>query len=134
MVVSQFEHEPYDYFSRQAAALLGPPRAPEEDRLRPAMEKLRQTLLSNQIEGHCREVKRIIIRDGRFFLAFELFHGEAGGNRLHLIEPMHDALRLLARHFDFDFAGNPDPLVDTGFETGDARSVVYHFLLAVKGA
>ena len=134
MVISQFEHEPYTYFSRQVEALLGPPSAPEEARLLAAMEKLRQILLSNQIEGHCREIERITAGDGRIFLAFELFHGEAGGHRLRLIEPMHDALRLLARYFDFDFAGNPDPLVDTGFETGDDRSVVYHFLLAPKGA
>lgn len=134
MVISQFEHEPYDYFSRQVAALLGPPSTPEEARLSPAMEKLRRTLLTNQIEGHCREIERISAGDGRIFLAFELFHGEAGGHRLHLVEPMHDALRLLARHFDFDFAGNPDPVVDTGFEAGDAGSVVYHFLLAPKGA
>ena len=133
MVISQFEHEPYDYFSRQATALLGPPSEQEEERLRRAMERLRSILLSRQIEGHCEEITRILAPGGRCFLAFEMFHCEEGSDLWYLVEQMHDALKELARHFDFDVDGTPDPIADTGFQTGDGRSVVYHLLLAPKG-
>jgi len=132
MVLSQFEHEPYGYFSKQAAALLGLPSAREEARLRPAMEKLRSILLINQIEGHCAEIERILAPDGRCFLAFELFHRDAGDSRWYLVSEMHCALQQIARHFDFDFDSIPEPVVDARFEAASGRSAAYHFLLAPK--
>lgn len=132
MVISQFEHEPYDYFSKQAAALLGAPTAQEEVRLRPAMETLRRTLVQNQIAGHCDEIARILAPDGRCFLAFEVFHRAEDGGAWRLVEEMHGAVAALDRRFDFDIDGCPDLVGDTCFRTNGGRSVVYHLLLAAK--
>jgi hypothetical protein len=134
MVLSQFEHEPYGYFSRQAVAQLGLPTALEEASVRPSMEKLRALLLSNQIEGHCAEIERILALDGRCFFAFELFHREADTPHWYLVREMHDALARLAQHFAFDCDGIPEPVVDLRFEAASGRSAVYHFLLAPKQA
>jgi hypothetical protein len=133
MVISQFEHEPYDYFSHQAAALLGAPAAQDEQHLHPLMEKLRSSLLDNQIRGHCDEIERILTPGGRCFMAFEMFHCDVGQDRWYLIEQMHGALPMLAQRFDFDMDGNPDLVAGTKFETDRGRSVVYHLLLAPKG-
>jgi hypothetical protein len=130
MVLSQFEHEPYDYFATQVAGLLGEPSAHEKTHLRPVMEKLRSMLLFNQIEGHCAEIARMLTPNGRCFLAFELFHRAADDRHWHMASEMHGALQQIARHFAFDFDGIPEPVVDTRFEAMSGRSAVYHFLLA----
>lgn len=132
MVLSQFEYEPYAYFSKQAAAVLGTPSAAEEKRLHAAMETLRSTLLINQIKGHCAEIERILAPGGRCFMAFELFHREAGDRRWYLVKEMLAALGELGDRFDFDFDDIPEPVVDTGFETGGGRSAIYHLLLTRK--
>ena len=132
MLISQFEHEPYTYFSRQAAALLGAPTAQEETRLRPTMERLRSTLLESQIERHLEEIERILAPDGRCFLAFELFHCESGENVWYLIEEMSGVLNALARRFNFDIDGCPGVIGDSEFRTNGNRSVVCHLLLAPK--
>jgi hypothetical protein len=133
MVISQFEHEPYDYFSRQVAALVGPPSAQEERLLRPAMDRLRSILLENQIEGHCEEIERILAPGGRCFLAFEMFHRQQGDDVWHLVEEMQGALSGLAQRFDFDIDGCPALMADAMFETDGGRSMVCHLLLAPKG-
>ena len=132
MVMSQFEHEPYDYFSRQCAALIGPPTAPEEKRLRPAMQNLRSILLRNQIKGHCEEIDRILAPTGRCFLAVEMFVCEKGDDRWFLLNDMHGALAALAQRFDFDIDAVPDLIADSRFETRGSRSVVYQLLLVPK--
>lgn len=91
MVVSQFEHEPCEYFSRRVADMLGPPTQNEERRLGPAMETLRTTLLSNQIEGHCDEIARILAPGGRCLMSFELFHLNRETGRWFLVDEMYGA-------------------------------------------
>ena len=64
LVVSQFDHEPYNFFALRTADRLGPPSADVEQRLAPAMESLRATLFAAQVEGHCQEIKRILAPEG----------------------------------------------------------------------
>lgn len=134
MVISQFEHEPYDYFARQAADLLGEPSPEVERRLHPAMEALRTTLLTKQVEGHCAEIDRILAPNGRCFVAFEMFYRGSGEAHWRLLDAMRDVLGVLGRYFVFDFEACPDPIFDRGFEGRDGRSVVYQSLLARKTA
>lgn len=129
MVVSQFEHEPYEYFSKQAAAVLGPPSPGEKNRLRPAMEALRSTLLANQIERHLDEIERILAPGGHCFMAFEMFHVEEGTGRWFLVREMHGALAAIARRFDFNFDILPHSDSVALFETPGGRSVVQRFVL-----
>lgn len=132
MVMSQFEHEPYGYFSKQVHDLIGPPSPQEQVRLGPAMEKLRETLLTNQIDGHCTEINRLLAPGGRGFLAFEMFHRESGADGWSLVPEMHRALAQISRHFTFDFEDGPNPVVDPSFENAQGHSVVHHLLLAAK--
>ena len=132
MVISQFEHEPYEYFSRQAAAVLGPPTLQSERRLRRSADQLRAILVHNQVEQHCQEIERILAPGGRCFVAFEMFHRADGDAVWYLVDGMHRALDALAQRFHFDIDGCPGPLADAGFKTNGGRSVVYHLLLAPK--
>ncbi|NQU71672.1 MAG: hypothetical protein HQ514_14045, partial [Rhodospirillales bacterium] len=134
MLLSQFEHEPYDYFSRQVAARLGPPSAREENRLQRTLEKLKDDLLLNQIDAHCEEVARILAPEGRFFVAFELFHYHPARDAWFMVPEMHAALGRLARHFDFDFTALPPTDSIVTFKLGEASSVVLNFLMRHKHA
>ncbi len=132
MLVSQFEFEPYSYFARQALARLGPPDSSEDRRLRPALERLRSTLVADQFERHCDEIERILAPGGRCFMSFEMFHHDADAEGWFLVRDMHRALDTLAGRFNFDF----DTIDERGsvirFQTGRSGSVVYCFLLAPK--
>ncbi len=129
MLVSQFEHEPYSYFSRQTRRRLGEPRAAEETKLQASMEVLRDELLLRQVERHCDEILRILKPGGRCFMSFEMFHFDRDAGRWFLVAPMHNALAIIAERFRFDF----DMLGDDGamalFEHGPRRSMVQCFVL-----
>lgn len=129
MLLSQFEHEPYEYFSKQVQSRLGTPAPGAEKRLRPSMEALRTALLTNQIDGHCDEIERIMAPDGRALVTFEMFHYDRDEKRWFLVSQMHGALGILAERFDFDFDSAPGEAMDNHFETPTGRSVVCHFVL-----
>ncbi len=132
MVVSQFEHEPYTYFSRQAATRLGRPSMEEEKRLRPALETLRDKLLLNQVERHCDEIGRMLAPEGRCFMSFELFQLDRRDGRWFLVKEMYEALKVLGQRFRFDFNVLSTEDAVTRFETGESASLVYAFLLAPR--
>lgn len=132
MVMSQFDHEPYDYFSHQLASRLGAPSAQDERRLAGPLAVLRSELVERQIAGHLDEVARIMAPGGRFFAAFEMFHGAEAGGGGFLVRPMHRALELLDDRFDFDFDLLPpgDSIIEMRI-SGEA-SVVQTFVLRHK--
>lgn len=132
LLVSQFEFEPYDYFSRQVSSLIGPPSTREEKQLRPLIESLRAELVTNQVLGHCDEIERILAADGHCFMAFEMFHREHGSKRWFLVHEMHRILELIADRFAFDFDSDPQPETQTLFEATTGRSIIQHFLLSPK--
>lgn len=134
MVISQFEHEPYTYFSRQAAQVLGAPTTREEKRLRGALENLRSALVSTQVERHCKEIRRILAPEGRCYFSFEIFHRSAPGDQWFLVPEMHAAMRLLARYFDFTFDIIGEEQTVTKFEVGSGSSLVYSFVVRSRGA
>lgn len=102
MLASQFEHEPYDYFSRQVMEHLGPPAAREERRLSAPLEKVRSALFAAQFERHCDEIRRILRPRGRCFMAIELFH-KGSADDWFLVREMHDALAAITGPLAFDF-------------------------------
>ena len=132
MLLSQFEYEPYEYFSKQVQSRLGTPAPAEEKRLRPSMEALRTTLLANQIDGHFDEIERMMAPDGRALVSFEMFHFDRNERRWFLVPQMHAALDTLAQRFDFDFGCAPGEEVGTHFATPTGRSVVCHYMLQRK--
>lgn len=134
MLISQFDAEPYGYFSHQAAARFGLPDESEERRLRGESRRLRSLLLATQIERHCDEIERILAPGGRCFMSFEMFHFDAGSGRWFLVEEMHRALAYLAGRFDFDFDAVPASDNVGRFQGQGAVSLVHSFVLAPKGA
>lgn len=134
MLISQFEHEPYDYFSHQTAALLGLPSDREKRRLHPHLERLRSLLLVTQIERHCDEIARILRGDGVCYMSFELFHGVAGSKAWFLVREMHQALGILADRFDFFFDVMDEDAQISRSRAGDSDSMVLSVLLRPKRA
>ncbi len=134
MVMSQFEHEPYAYFSRQTQRLLGDPRPQEHKKLQASLELLRDELLTRQVERHCDEILRILKPGGRCFMSFEMFHFDAEARRWFLVGQMHRALELIAERFDFNF----DILGEDGstalFENKGTRSLVHCYVLERESA
>ncbi len=133
MLVSQFEHEPYRYFSRQTARRLGWPDADEARRLRPAMERLRSTLFAAQIERHCDEILRILAPGGLCFMSIEMFHRDPDHEHWFAVREMHAALAHLSERFrfNFDVIGEADCL--TRFQTDRSPSLVFSFVLEAGG-
>jgi hypothetical protein len=132
MVVSQFEHEPYGFFSALSARRLGPVDNVLASRLRGPMEQLRNRLLTAQIERHCDEIRRILAADGACFIAFELFHIDPDSRRWFLVAEMQKALGILARHFDFDFDVLPARESVLRVIARDAPSIVQCLVLRQK--
>lgn len=129
LVISQFEHEPYTYFSRQAADRLGPPTDGESNRLRPAMERLRNTLMKRQLTRHCDEIARILTPDGHCIMSFELFHSDAGTGGWYLVEQMHRGMALIAERLRFNFDILPTGDKVAQLDSVGGRSMIYTFAL-----
>ena len=132
MVVSQFDHEPYEYFSRRAADLLGPPSARDEKRLRPVMQALRATLLACQVDWHCRLIRRLLAPRGVCYLSFELFHAVPAGERWFLVAGVSKVLEIIGRHFLFNFDIIPEHESVTRFHAGAEPSLAFSFVLEAK--
>lgn len=132
MLLTQFEHEPYNYFSKLAATRLGAPRKSDEKLLAKAMERLRNRLVERQIEEHCAEIKRILTPDGLVFISFELFQFNNELEEWYLVKEMHRTLGVLDSLFRFQFEIIPENKSIFRFEGGDAPSIVAAFVLRDK--
>jgi hypothetical protein len=102
MVVTQFDHEPYGYFSAQSTAKLGPIEQAEAQQLQLAAETLQDTLFSGQLRGHFAEIARVLSPEGVCYLSFEMFHKVPGSSRLHLVQGVPEIFRVAAELFYFD--------------------------------
>ncbi len=132
MLLSQFEHEPYDYFSKQVTMLIGAPSAGEEGRLGRAMEQLRDTLVDRQIEEHCAEIRRILAPGGRVFMSFELFHFDREQKGWFLVKQTQPSLAVLDRHFTFNFEIIAEGESLTRFQSRRTPSMVLALVLEAK--
>ena len=132
LVISQFESEPYGYFSKQAAELLGPPSPGEKNRLQGPLENLRSHLLRTQIDRHFDEIDRILAPAGRCFLSFETSHFDGRDDQWFLVNEMLAALGILGRRYDFDFDFLAPREMVVQYQGTGGSSVVYAFLLRSK--
>ena len=132
MVMSQFEHEPYGFFSQHVAAQIGPPSPEDKVQLKATMEGLRTSLLDDQIERHCEEIDRILAPGGRCYLSFEMFHCLAEKKQWIAVEGMPKMLEEIGRrfHFNFDLLGEAESL--TRFEVRGGVSLVGSYVLESK--
>lgn len=132
MVVSQFVHEPYTFFSCRTAEVLGPPKHEDEDRLRPMMRRLCSTLFRHQVQGHCEEIARILTPNGLCYMSFELFHGIPQSRTWHLVEGVANVLEVLNRFFFFNFDHVTESDSLTRFRAKDETSLVFSVVLESK--
>ena len=132
MVVSQFEHEPYGYFSKQVAGILNRPSKKDDRRLGDELDSLKSKLLIWQVERHCDEIERILAPGGCCFMAFEVFQCNPATGRWFLVKEMHQVLGILGQRFDFDFDMLPGPGSCVELRVDNAPSVVQTFLLRPK--
>lgn len=132
MVISQFEHEPFDFFSRAAVRALGRPSSREERSLRDKLDALTSTLTANQVEHHCREIKRILAPGGKCYMSFEVFQHHATRDFWFLVRRVHDSLASVGNHFHFNFdIITAQECVDR-FDTDGHPSIVFSFVLEPK--
>lgn len=129
MVVSQFVHEPYDYYPQQAAARLGTPTPREERALKSAAGSLRSVLAREQVTRHRDEIERILAPGGVCFLAFELYHYDDGIAQWFLVQEMLEALGAFAATLTFRFDLLPQGDTMREFETPMGKSLVHCVVL-----
>jgi len=106
LVVSQFDMEPYGYFSVLLEQYFGRDKLVTlEPVLVPLMEQLRTRLFVNQIRQHVQELYRLVKKDGkgRVYFSVELFRNDPHGEGYFLVQDMPKALDVLGEYFRFDF-------------------------------
>ena len=129
LVVSQFDHEPYDYFAQQVASRIGLPTPAEEIHLQPLVEELRTTLLDDQIERHCEEIDRILAPGGRCYLSTEMFHWFPEKGQWFMVAGASKLLEAIGRRFNFNFSIIPEGESLSRFEVRNGVSLVCSYVL-----
>ena len=135
MVASQFDFEPFTYFIRNLAQAHGPDRLrPMADKLSALEKELRDTLLVEQMAGHCEEMVRLLRPGGRVFFSMEILHRPQGAQDWFQPQIVPKILDVLNRYFHYDVDFMPDSLA---METRDApeggRSVIQTSILKPIG-
>jgi hypothetical protein len=136
MVVSQFDVEPYNFFSVLLERTYGREKIQSlEKTLMPLMEKLRTKLFVDQVKQHVAEMFRLVKKDGtgRIYFSVELFRLNPDGKFYFLVQDMHEVLDIIGRYFWFDFDMLAESDVLHRSQMGDGISVVQNYILAPRG-
>ncbi|MBI5449961.1 MAG: hypothetical protein HY940_01250 [Gammaproteobacteria bacterium] len=129
MVVSQFDNEPYSYFSLLLERRFGREQLlAQESQLMPLMERLRRKLFVLLCEGHIHEMWRILSTNGVAYINLELFRSEDERNYF-LTHDMPLALEIIDRYFHFDFTGIEPSQALRPTRIGDGISIIDNLLL-----
>ena len=110
MVVSQFDHEPYDFFSKLIMERFGLQQVVDrEERVMHMIERLRGELFQTLVEGHVQEMYRILNKQhGKVYLSVELFRSlPQQEDSYFLVHGIAQALDVLNRYFHFEFSPIP---------------------------
>lgn len=135
MVVSQFDHEPYGFFSKLLFQHFDSKILKEEASLIPLMEELRSEFFQIQIEGHIKELYRLVKKEGgRVYFSVELFHSLSDQNELFMVHEIPKAMEELGRYFFFDFQAIPHDQALRKIEKENQVSILTSFLLKPKEA
>lgn len=135
MVLSQFDFEPYTYFSTLLQKQFGREELEKhESKLLPLMEKLRTRLFVLQVESHVQEMYRIVKKDNkaRVYVSAELFRSYPDSEMFFLVQDMPKALELIGKYFFFYFGDLLDGKVLRKTETGDGVSINQSYVLIPK--
>ena len=96
------------------------------------MESLRDTLLTNQVERHCAEIRRILSPGGHCYMSFEVFHQLPDATAWSYVKGMPAALETVGRYFLFDFDLIPHQDMVAPFESGSEPSLVLSLALSPR--
>ena len=97
------------------------------------MELLRAELFKYQMEGHVREMYRIVNKErGRVYFSAELFRSLPEDDTFFLVHNMPNALDILSQYFSFDFQTIPVEHTLQNTAMGDGVSIVQSYLLTPK--
>jgi hypothetical protein len=134
IVVSQFDFEPYTYFVRNLLLRFGRQLAGRRIEELETLEKtLRDNLFHAQVEGHCREMLRLLKRQGRVYFSIESLHKDKPTDPWFHVEVASKAMGIIGKHFYFDLESLPEIAVPecTPMVNGGA-SVIHAYLLLPK--
>lgn len=141
MVVSQFDKEPYQYFSKLLELEFGREKILRKEKiLMPLMEELRAALFKMQVAGHISEIYRLVNKEhGKVYFSVELFCALPAaespaprGDDYFLVHHMPYALETLSRFFFFDFQLIPPETSLRNTQIGEGHSVVQCYVLTPK--
>ena len=103
MVASQFDFEPFTYFVGNLVKVYGLEaleRAAKD--LSSLEEELRDTLLIEQMKGHCEEIVRLLRPGGRIYFSMEMLHQSESGGDWFQPKTVPKILDVLNRYFFYD--------------------------------
>ena len=136
MVASQFDFEPFTYFIKELVRTYGMEevRRVAKD-LSVLEEDLRDTLLVEQMQGHCEEIVRLLRPDGRVYFSMEILHQPGEGGNWFQPKIVPKILDVLNRFFFYDVESLPGLLAtETGESPLGGRSVIQTSLLKPIGS
>lgn len=131
MVASQFDAEPYTYFANILERRFGrDPLLAREGRLRSLMERLRSELFKIQMEGHARELHRLVAKQkGIVYFSVELFRSLGEGESYFLVHEIPRAMEILGKFFFFDFARSAPEVTLRPARMGNSISIIQSYVL-----
>jgi hypothetical protein len=135
MVISQFDIEPYTYFSTQLEKKFGRnDLIKHEAKLLPLMEELRTKLFTLQVGGHVKEMHRIVKKDNkaRIYLSAELFRSFPDRKHFFLVKDMPKAMELIGHYFFYEFGDLIDGEILRKTEIGEGVSINQSYTLVAK--
>jgi len=132
MVVSQFEYEPYGFFSKLLARRYGADALLHDTALIPLMETLRTKLFELLMDAHLSEIYRVVNKDhGKVYFSVELFSSQPQleKDQYFLVQGMPQVLEKLRTLFLFDFSVIPLQRAYRRTKMGAQSSIIQSYVL-----
>jgi hypothetical protein len=114
------------YFGREAVLR-------KEKTLLPLMDRLRGEIFQTQVEGHVRELHRLVEKScGKVYFSVELFRTVPERDEFFLVQEIPKAMDAIGRYFLFDFEIIPPDKVLLRADAGEGVSLVQSYFLTPK--
>jgi hypothetical protein len=133
MVVSQFEHEPYGYISNLLSNKFGREYIYQrEENLKHYIYDMFDALMKTLMDGHFKEIHRILHRDGRAYFSMEEFHRQNLNENMFWVKNYSYALEAINKYFWFDFDTVRPLIIPERVSLNYGESIVPSYVLRPK--